>query len=69
MGNNSLTWFLEINKITTNFQCDLRKQKNSMDHLVHLETFIRDVFIKREHISTAVINLENVYDVCGNIVA
>ena len=44
MINDRLTWFLESNNIT-NFQSGFRHQRSTNDHLVRLETFIREAFI------------------------
>ena len=50
MINDRLTWFLESNNIITNFQSGFRHQRSTNDHLVRLETFIREAFIKKEHL-------------------
>ena len=44
MINDRLVWYLENNKILTDIQCGFRKRKSTLDHLVRLETFIRDAF-------------------------
>ena len=49
MINARLVWFLESNNLITNFQSGFRNQRSTNDHLVRLETFIRDAFIKKEH--------------------
>ena len=48
MINNRLVWFLERHKLITPLQCDFRKQRSTTDHLVHLESFIREAFIQRQ---------------------
>ena len=50
MINDRLTWFLESNNIIKNFQSGFRHQRSTNDHLVRLETFIREAFIKKEHL-------------------
>ena len=47
MINYRLTWFLDTNIIMSNFQRGSRRQRSTNDHLVRLETFIREAFIKK----------------------
>ena len=49
MVNNRLVWFSERNKLITPLQCGFRKQCSTTDHLVRLESFIREAFIQRQH--------------------
>ena len=49
MINTRLIWFLESNGLITNFQCGFRSKRSTVDHLVRLETFVREAFIKKEH--------------------
>ena len=62
MINDRLTWFLESNNIITNFQSGFRYQRSTNDHLVRLETFIREAFIKKEHLVSVFFDLEKAYD-------
>ena len=62
MINDRLTWFLESNNIITNFQSGFRHQRSTNDHLVKLETFIREAFIKKEHLVSVFFDLEKAYD-------
>ena len=62
MINDRLTWFLESNNIITNFQSGLRHQRSTHDHLVRLETLIRETFIKNEHLVSVFFDLEKAYD-------
>ena len=62
MMNDRLTWFLESNNIITNFQSEFRHQRSTNDHLVRLETFIREAFIKKEHLVSVFFDLEKAYD-------
>ena len=43
MINKRLTWFLESNN-------HISSDRSTTDNLVRLETFIRDAFIKKEHV-------------------
>ena len=47
MINDRLTWFLESNNIITNFQSGFRHQRSTNDHLVRLETFIREPSLQK----------------------
>ena len=62
MINDRLTWFLESNNIVTNFQSGFRRQRSTNDHVVRLETFIREAFIKKEHLVSVFFDLEKAYD-------
>ena len=50
MINDRLVWYLENNKILTDIQCGFRKRKSTLDHLVRLETFIRDAFLNKQEV-------------------
>ena len=60
--NDRLTWFLEANNIITDYQSGFRLHPSTNDHLVRLETFIREAFIKKEHLVTIFFDLEKEYD-------
>ena len=42
MINNRLVQYLENNKIITNVQCGFRKYRATVDHLIRLQTNIRN---------------------------
>jgi hypothetical protein len=44
MINAHLVWFLEFNGLLSNIQNGLRQGRNTLDHLVRFETFIRKRF-------------------------
>ena len=50
MINKRLTWFLESNNHISRFKSGFRSDRSTTDNLVRLETFICDVFIKKEHV-------------------
>ena len=52
MTNKRLTWFLESNNHISWFQSGFRSDRSTTDNLVRLEPFIRDAFIKKEHVVT-----------------
>ena len=43
-------------------QSGFHKQTITLDHLVCFETFIRETFIKKEHVVSVFFDLESVYD-------
>ena len=50
MINKRLTWFLESNNHISWFQSGFRSNRSTTDNLVRLKSFIRDAFIKKEHV-------------------
>ena len=62
MINERLVWYLEKNNIITEFQSGFRHQRSTNDHLVRLETFIREAFIKKGHLVAVFFDLEKAYD-------
>ena len=62
MINKRLVWYLESNNLITKFQSGFRAERSTNDNLVRLETFIRDAFIKREHVVAVFFDLEKAYD-------
>ena len=58
MINERLVWYLETNNIITEFQSGFRHQRSTNNHLVRLETFIREAFIKKEHLVAVFFDLE-----------
>ena len=62
MINNRLVWYLEKNKIITKMQSGFRKRRSTTDQLVHLETFVREAFIQKQHAVAVFFDLEKAYD-------
>jgi len=62
MINNRLVWFSERNKLITPLQCCLRKRCSTTDHLVCLESFIREAFIQRQHAVAIFFDLKKACD-------
>ena len=62
MINDRLVWFLESNNLISGNQAGFRKNYSTNDHLVQLESFIRDAFIKKEHCVAIFFDLEKAYD-------
>jgi len=42
-------WFLE-NNILTEYQSGFRKNRSTTDQLIRLESYIREAFVRREHV-------------------
>ena len=47
MANARLMWSLETQGLLSEIQCGLRKHYSALDHLLRIETFIKDAFVKR----------------------
>ena len=62
MLNKRLVWYLESNNLITKFQSGFWAERSTKDNLARLETFIRDAFIKREHVVAVFFDLEKAYD-------
>ena len=62
MINLRLTWFLEFNHLLSNLQTDFTAKRSIIDQIVHIETLIREVFIKKEHLVTVLFDLEKAYN-------
>ena len=62
MINTRLVWYLEYNNIISPVQSGFGSERNTNDNLVKLETFIRDAFIKKEHVVAVFFDLEKAYD-------
>ena len=57
-----LSSFLESNNLISKNQAVFRKNYSNNDHLVRLESFIRDAFITKEHCVAIFFDLEKAYD-------
>ena len=62
MINTRLVWFLEKNNILTQYQSGFRKSRTTTDQLIRLESFIRDSFLKGNHVVSVFFYLEKAYD-------
>jgi len=60
--NNRLVWYLEHNHLVTEFQSGFRKHRSTTDQLLRLESFIREAFVRREHVVSVFFDLEKAYD-------
>ena len=55
-------WSLKSQGLLSEKQCGFSKNHSILDHLVHFETFIRNAFVKKEHILTIFFDLEKAYN-------
>ena len=62
MINARLIWYLESNNLRTEYQSGFRSRRSPIDHLIQLETFIREASIKKEHLVTVFFGLEKAYN-------
>ena len=62
MINTRLIWYLESNNLISPVQSGFRSERSTNDNLIRLETFIRDAFIKKEHVVAVFFDLEKAYD-------
>ena len=62
MINARLVGYLESNGLITEYQSGFRSERSTTDHLIRLESFIRDAFIKKEHVIAIFFDLEKAYD-------
>ena len=59
MINKRLTLFLDLRNILMLFQSGFRYERSTTDNLVRLDTFLLDVFIKKEHVVTVFFRFGN----------
>ena len=62
MANERLVWYLEKNGLLAKQQCGYRANRSTVDHLIRLETFIRDAFIQNQHLVAVFFDLQKAYD-------
>jgi hypothetical protein len=54
-------WFLEKNKILTEYQSGFRKSRSTTDQLVRLESYIREAFVRCEHVVSVFFDVEKAF--------
>ena len=62
MINDRLVWYLESNGLISNLQSRFCSKRCTTDHLVHLETVIREAFIRNEYLAAIYFDLEKAYN-------
>jgi len=60
--NARLEWFLESNGLLSNVQCGFRQCRNTLDHLVRFEAFIRNAFAKKAHAVSIFFDLQKAHN-------
>ena len=60
--NNRLSWYLERNNIISSSQNGFRHRRNCIDHVVKLETRVREAFLIKHHIIAIFFDLEKAFD-------
>ena len=60
MINSRLVWYLERNKLI--MQCGFRKQRSTTDHLVRLESFVREAVAQLQHAVRVFFEPEKAYE-------
>ena len=60
--NKRLVWYLETNNLISRYQSGFRKNRSTNDQLVRFETFIRNAFIRKQHVVAIFFDLEKAYD-------
>ena len=59
MINDRLVWFLESYNLISGNQAGFHKNYSTNNHLVRLESFIHDAFVKKEQCVAIFFDLEN----------
>ena len=62
MINNRLDFDLESNNIISEHQSGFRKNRSTTEQLVRLESYIRNAFVKTQHVVAIFFDLEKAYD-------
>ena len=62
MINHRLMWKLETENLLAKEQCGFRKNHSTIDHLIRLESTVRNAFINKQHVVAIFFDLEKAYD-------
>ena len=62
MINYRLCWFVENNNILSSMQNGFRHFRNSLDHVVKLDTFVREAFVRKSHAIAVFFDIEKAFD-------
>ena len=62
MVNDRLIYILETLQVLSPSQSGFRQNRSTLDHLVSLETYIRDAFVSGDHVVSVFFDLEKAYD-------
>ena len=62
MINKRLMDFMEMNRLFSSVQCGCRRKKSTLDHLVRMESAVRNAFVLSEHQVSIFFDMEKTYD-------
>lgn len=62
MISTRLNWFLENEKFISKFQGGYQKGKSTIDHIIRLETPIREANLTKQHLIAIFFDLEKAFD-------
>ena len=62
--NKRLMWVLESKGLLASEQCGFRKHRSTADQLVRFDSFIRNVFAKKEHVFAIFFDLDTTWKHC-----
>ena len=62
MVNQRLVWFLEKTEFFDSTQCGFRKNRSTVDHLVSLDSAVRQSFASKQHTFAVFFDIEKAYD-------
>ena len=62
MVNRRLVWFLENTGFFDIAQCGFRKNRSTIDHIVSLDTAVRQSFASKQHTFAVLFDIEKAYD-------
>ena len=68
MINTRLVWYLEFNNLISPVQSGFRSERSTNDNLIRLGTFIRDAFVKKEHVVAVFSTWKKLMIPLGNMV-
>lgn len=68
MINTILIWFSESNDIITPIESEFKKTWGTNDHLIMLETFVIEAFVKNEHRIAVFFDLQKANATAGQYV-
>lgn len=59
---NSLTWYLEENKLICKNQSGFRKGHSTIDHIAKLKVDIKNAFLNKQHLIAITLDINKAYD-------
>ncbi len=62
MVNDRLIWVLESKNLLAKVQCGFRKDHSTLDHLIRLESCVREAFARKRQVLAIFFDLEKAYD-------